>query len=161
MGNYFNTYWFIAGIWGQEDKNPQFTTKFFVYTFVGSLFMLVGLVYVYALPTTESFALVDLYNAKLTLEQQTLVFWFIFFAFAVKLPVFPFHTWQADTYTYSPTQGSMLLSGIMLKMAIFWIVEIFITNYSISYRWYFQVYIVLILQLWGSLWSFDCYCTER
>ena len=144
--------WFIAGIWGQEDKNPQFTTKFFVYTFVGSLFMLVGLVYVYALPTTESFALVDLYNAKLTLEQQTLVFWFIFFAFAVKLPVFPFHTWQADTYTYSPTQGSMLLSGIMLKMAIFGLLRYLlpITPLAIGGT---SGYIVLILAVVGVLYG--------
>lgn len=109
--------WFIAGMWGQDDKKFHFTTKFFVYTFVGSLFMLAGLIFVYS--NAASFALTDLYNAKLTTVQQNVVFWFIFFAFAVKLPIFPFHTWQADTYTYSPTQGSMLLSGIMLKMAIY------------------------------------------
>jgi NADH-quinone oxidoreductase subunit M len=109
--------WFIAGLWGQENKRFEFTTKFFVYTFVGSLFMLIGLIYVYN--HSASFALTDLYNAQLNETQQTVVFWFIFFAFAVKLPVFPFHTWQPDTYTYSPTQGSMLLSGIMLKMAIY------------------------------------------
>lgn len=109
--------WFIAGLWGQENKRLEFTTKFFVYTFVGSLFMLAGLIYVYN--HSASFALTDLYNAQLNETQQTVVFWFIFFAFAVKLPVFPFHTWQPDTYTYSPTQGSMLLSGIMLKMAIY------------------------------------------
>lgn len=109
--------WLIAGIWGQENKKIHFTTKFFVYTFVGSLFMLIGLIYVYT--HSASFALTDLYNADLNASEQTVVFWFIFFAFAVKLPIFPFHTWQADTYTYSPTQGSMLLSGIMLKMAIF------------------------------------------
>lgn len=109
--------WFIAGLWGQENKRFEFTTKFFVYTFVGSLFMLAGLIYVYN--HSASFALTDLYNAQLNEIQQTVVFWFIFFAFAVKLPVFPFHTWQPDTYTYSPTQGSMLLSGIMLKMAVY------------------------------------------
>ncbi|ASW74723.1 NADH dehydrogenase [Chryseobacterium piperi] len=109
--------WFIAGLWGQENKRFEFTTKFFVYTFVGSLFMLAGLIYVYN--HSASFALTDLYNASLNETQQTVVFWFIFFAFAVKLPIFPFHTWQPDTYTYSPTQGSMLLSGIMLKMAVY------------------------------------------
>lgn len=109
--------WFIAGIWGQEDKRIKFTTKFFVYTFVGSLFMLIGLIYVYN--HSASFALTDLYNAQLSINEQNVIFWFIFFAFAVKLPVFPFHTWQPDTYTYSPTQGSMLLSGIMLKMAVY------------------------------------------
>jgi len=109
--------WLIAGIWGQENKKIQFTTRFFVYTFVGSLFMLVGLIYVYS--NSASFALTDLYNAQLNASEQTVVFWFIFFAFAVKFPIFPFHSWQADTYTYSPTQGTMLLSGIMLKMAVY------------------------------------------
>lgn len=109
--------WLIAGIWGQENKKFAFTTKFFVYTFVGSLFMLMGLIYVYT--QSASFALTDLYNANLNPSEQTVIFWFIFFAFAVKLPVFPFHSWQPDTYTYSPTQGSMLLSGIMLKMAVY------------------------------------------
>ncbi len=109
--------WFIAGLWGQDDKKFSFTTKFFVYTFVGSLFMLAGFIFVYT--HSASFALTDMYNANLNLTEQVVVFWFIFFAFAVKLPIFPFHTWQADTYTYSPTQGSMLLSGIMLKMAVY------------------------------------------
>jgi NADH-quinone oxidoreductase subunit M len=109
--------WLIAGIWGQEDKKILFTTKFFVYTFIGSLFMLLGLIYVYT--QSASFALTDLYNADLNASEQTVVFWLIFFAFAVKLPIFPFHSWQPDTYTYSPTQGSMLLSGIMLKMAVY------------------------------------------
>ncbi|SNV50324.1 NADH-quinone oxidoreductase subunit M [Chryseobacterium taklimakanense] len=109
--------WLIAGLWGQENKRFQFTTKFFVYTFVGSLFMLGAFVYIYNY--APSFAVTDMYNAGLNITQQTVVFWFIFFAFAVKLPVFPFHTWQPDTYTYSPTQGTMLLSGIMLKMAVY------------------------------------------
>ncbi|SFI58516.1 NADH dehydrogenase subunit M [Kaistella treverensis] len=113
--------WLIAGIWGQENKKIQFTTRFFVFTFVGSLFMLIGLIYIYT--HSASFALTDLYNADLTSGAQTVIFWFIFFAFAVKLPIFPFHTWQADTYTYSPTQGSMLLSGIMLKMAVYGILR--------------------------------------
>lgn len=113
--------WFIAGLWGQENKRFEFTTKFFVYTFVGSLFMLAGFIYVYNY--SASFALTDMYNADLNSVQQTVVFWFIFFAFSVKLPVFPFHTWQPDTYTYSPTQGSMLLSGIMLKMAVYGVIR--------------------------------------
>ncbi|WP_417429588.1 complex I subunit 4 family protein [Halpernia sp.] len=109
--------WFIAGLWGQEDQRLKFTTKFFVFTFVGSLFMLAGLIFVYV--HSNSFALMDLYHANLNLTDEVLVFWFIFVAFAVKFPIFPFHNWQADTYTYSPTQGSMLLSGLMAKMAIF------------------------------------------
>lgn len=109
--------WFIVGLWGQENKRFAFATKFFVYTFVGSLFMLLGLIYVYS--NSASFALTDLYNANLNTTEQNFVFWFIFLAFAVKLPIVPFHNWQPDTYTYSPTQGTMLLSGLMLKMAVY------------------------------------------
>ena len=109
--------WFIAGLWGDNEKRIKTTTKFFVYTFVGSLFMFIGLIYVYN--NAASFELTDLYNASLNGTQQLFVFWLIFLAFAVKLPIFPLHNWQADTYTYSPTQGTMLLSGIMLKMAIY------------------------------------------
>lgn len=109
--------WFICGLWGQEDQRLKFTTKFFVFTFVGSIFMLAGLIFVY--DHSASFALMDLYNANLNSTEQVYVFWFIFVAFAVKFPIFPFHNWQADTYTFAPTQGSMLLSGIMAKMAVF------------------------------------------
>lgn len=110
--------WFICGIWGQESKRIRVTLKFFVYTFFGSLFMLVGLIFLY-FKANGSFDLNVLYALNLNETDQIIVFWLIFIAFAVKLPLFPFHTWQADTYTVSPTQGSMLLSGIMLKMAIF------------------------------------------
>lgn len=109
--------WFISGIWGDEEKRIKVTTKLFVYTFVGSLFMFIGLIFVYN--HAASFALTDLYNANLNEIQQTVVFWLIFLAFAVKLPIFPLHNWQPDTYTFSPTQGTMLLSGIMLKMAVY------------------------------------------
>lgn len=109
--------WFICGLWGDKEQRLHFTVKFFVYTFLGSMFMLGGLIYTYI--HSQSFALMDLYNAQLNVTQQNFVFWFIFAAFAVKLPIFPFHSWQPDTYTYSSTEGSMLLSGLMVKMAVF------------------------------------------
>lgn len=113
--------WFISGLWGQEDKRIKVTLKFFIYTFFGSLLMLIGLIYTYQF--SESFYVLDLYNANLDENQQVLVFWLIFLAFAVKFPLFPFHTWLPDTHTYSPTQGSMLLSGIMLKMAVYGLIR--------------------------------------
>jgi NADH-quinone oxidoreductase subunit M len=113
--------WFICGLWGEEDKRIKTTTKFFVYTFVGSLFMLAGFVFLYG--KTGDFSLQALYQVSLTSAEQVMVFWLIFVAFAIKLPIFPFHSWQPDTYTHAPTQGSMLLSGIMLKMAIFAIIR--------------------------------------
>ena len=113
--------YFICHIWGGEDRG-RITLKFFIYTLAGSLFMLVGLVYLYyQTPAPHTFDIDALYQAGRSLPQeaQGLIFWAMFVAFAIKMPVFPFHTWQPDTYTVAPVQGTMLLSGIMLKMGIY------------------------------------------
>jgi NADH-quinone oxidoreductase subunit M len=120
--------YFICLLWGGENRN-FITFKFFVYTLLGSLFMLVGLIYLYnhsgGFTGVKSWAVQDLYNAgrSLTEAQQSAVFWLIFIAFAIKMPVFPFHTWQPDTYVTAPTQGTMMLSGIMLKMGTFGLIK--------------------------------------
>lgn len=115
--------YFICGIWGGERRVPV-TFKFFIYTIFGSLFMLVGFVYLYfQTPGTHTSDISAFYNLALSPENQSWVFWFIFLAFAIKMPVFPFHTWQPDTYTEAPTPGTMLLSGIMLKMGIYGVIR--------------------------------------
>ncbi|MCS6818793.1 MAG: NADH-quinone oxidoreductase subunit M [Chitinophagales bacterium] len=110
---------FIAWLWGdgQREYRSKVILKFFIYTLAGSLFMLFGFIYLYL--KAGSFALKDLYALNLSEEEQKWLFWAFFIAFAIKIPVFPFHTWQPETYTESPTAGSMLLSGIMLKMGIY------------------------------------------
>ena len=111
--------YFFAAIWGGARRIPV-TFKFFVYTIFGSLFMLAAFVYLYLqTPGTHSSEVFAFYNLHLSSESQSWIFWFLFIAFAIKMPVFPFHTWQPDTYTESPTQATMLLSGIMLKMGIY------------------------------------------
>ncbi len=111
--------YFICLLWGGKDR-IRITLKFFIYTLSGSLLMLVGLVYLYLqTPGTHTFDLQALYDLQLSSSQQTFVFWMIFLAFAIKIPIFPLHSWQPDTYTDAPTQGTMLLSGIMLKMGIY------------------------------------------
>lgn len=117
--------YFICLIWGGENRG-RITFKFFVYTLAGSLFMLIALIYLYLhTPGTHSFDVDALYAAGRSLShtEQGVIFWFLFVAFAVKMPVFPFHTWQPDTYTVAPTQGTMLLSGIMLKMGIYGVIR--------------------------------------
>ncbi|HEU5290707.1 MAG TPA: NADH-quinone oxidoreductase subunit M [Cyclobacteriaceae bacterium] len=117
--------YFICLIWGGESRG-RITFKFFVYTLGGSLFMLVALVYLYfQTPGMHSFDIQALYQAgrALPLPEQGWIFWAMFLAFAIKMPVFPFHTWQPDTYTVAPTQGTMLLSGIMLKMGIYGLIR--------------------------------------
>lgn len=115
--------WFICATWGGKDR-LRITFKFFVYTFTGSLLMLVALIYMYLqTPGHHSFAVEELYKVTLSSESASWVFWFLFVGFAIKMPVFPFHTWQPDTYTESPAQGTMLLSGIMLKMGIYGLIR--------------------------------------
>lgn len=114
--------YFICLMWGGENRGAV-TFKFFLYTLFGSLFMLASLIDLYVhTPVdgagTHSFDLIQLYGAHETMSvvEQGWVFWGLFLAFAVKMPIFPFHTWQPDTYVTAPTTGTMLLSGIMLKM---------------------------------------------
>ncbi len=115
--------WFICLLWGGADR-IRITLKFFIYTLSGSLVMLVGLIYLYLqTPGTHSFDIDSFYALSLTAGQQGWLFWAFFVAFAIKIPVFPFHTWQPDTYTNAPTQGTMLLSGIMLKMGLYGIIR--------------------------------------
>ena len=125
--------YFLCSRWG-GGKRIQATFKFFVYTFTGSLLMLVGIIYVYLHThgtqyAEHSFAMNAFYAVKLSVEQQNWLFWLFFIAFAIKMPVFPFHTWQPDTYEQAPTATTMVLSGVMVKMGVFavirWILPIF------------------------------------
>lgn len=115
--------YFICLLWGGADR-IRITLKFFIYTLSGSLLMLLGLIYLYLqTPGAHSFDINALYNLQLSAQEQGWLFWAFFLAFAVKIPVFPLHTWQPDTYTDAPAQGTMLLSGIMLKMGIYGIIR--------------------------------------
>jgi NADH-quinone oxidoreductase subunit M len=119
--------YFLCSKWGGERRIPV-TFKFFIYTFIGSLMMLVGIMYLYSQTPDRSFSINAFYNLKLPYAQQSWVFWLFFVAFAVKMPIFPFHTWQPDTYEQSPTATTMVLSGIMVKMGVFavlrWLVPV-------------------------------------
>jgi NADH-quinone oxidoreductase subunit M len=121
--------YFIAAIWGGENR-IKVTFKFFIYTFLGSLFMLFGIIYLYIqTPAPHSFNFDIFSTVELNFGQEWWLFLCFFIAFAIKMPIFPFHTWQPNTYTESPTPASMLLAGIMLKMGIFgvirWLIPLF------------------------------------
>ena len=120
--------YFLCSIWGGE-KRIAVTFKFFVYTFVGSLLMLIGILYLYFLTPDHSFAIKSFYALKLSASQQNVAFWLFFIAFAIKMPIFPLHTWQPDAYEQSPTAVTMILSGVMVKMGIYavirWLIPIF------------------------------------
>ena len=110
--------YFICALWGGENR-IRVTLKFFIYTFAGSLFMLLAIIYLHLQTPTRTYDIHDFYLLNLTVGQQGFVFGAFFLAFAIKMPVFPFHTWQPDTYTEAPTGGTMMLSGIMLKMGVY------------------------------------------
>ena len=136
--------YFLCSVWGGE-KRIQITFKFFIYTFLGSLFMLIGILYLYfQTPGNHSFAIQAFYHLNLTQSQQYLGFWLFFIAFAIKMPIFPFHTWQPDTYEQSPTAVTMMLSGVMVKMGIYgvirWVLPVFplaVTKFD-NDRYYFK-----------------------
>ena len=119
--------YFLCSGWGGE-KRIAVTFKFFIYTFIGSLLMLVGILYLYFKTPGLSFAMRDFYVLSITPSEQSWLFWMFFAAFAIKMPIFPFHTWQPDTYEQSPTAVTMVLSGVMVKMGVFavirWLVPI-------------------------------------
>jgi len=114
--------YFICAFWGGKDR-IRINMKFFVYTIAGSLFMLMGIIYLYLQNPAHNFDIQAFYALNLDSAQQGWIFWAFFIAFAIKMPIFPFHTWQPDTYTAAPTQGTMLLSGIMLKMGIYGVIR--------------------------------------
>jgi NADH-quinone oxidoreductase subunit M len=115
--------YFIALIWGNGDveERKKAVVKFFIYTLAGSLFMLVGFAYLYS--KAGSFLLEDLYKLELSDQEQFWIFFAFFLAYAIKIPIIPFHTWQAKVYQKAPTVGTMLLSGIMLKMGLYSVIR--------------------------------------
>jgi NADH-quinone oxidoreductase subunit M len=106
----------IIGVWGGENRIYA-TIKFFLYTFLGSVLMLVALVYLRF--QAGSFAIADMYGLGLPLSAQVLVFIAFLLAFAVKVPMWPVHTWLPDAHVEAPTGGSVILAAIMLKIGAY------------------------------------------
>jgi len=104
----------IIGIWGGPNRIYA-TIKFFLYTLLGSLLMLVALLYLYH-AAGGSFSILDYHRLPLALPAQILIFLAFFAAFAVKVPMFPVHTWLPDAHVEAPTGGSVILAAVMLKM---------------------------------------------
>ena len=103
----------IIGVWG-GTRRVYATLKFFLYTFLGSVFMLVSLIYLYT--ESGSYSLLDFHAMPIGMTAQTLIFLSFLFAFAVKVPMWPVHTWLPDAHVEAPTGGSVILAAIMLKM---------------------------------------------
>ena len=104
----------IIGVWG-GPRRVYASIKFFLYTLLGSLLSLVALIYLYFM-SGGSFSLLDFYDTPLTLAAQIYIFLAFFMAFAVKVPMWPVHTWLPDAHVEAPTGGSVVLAAIMLKL---------------------------------------------
>jgi NADH-quinone oxidoreductase subunit M len=114
--------YFIIGVWGGE-RRIYAAIKFFLYTAVGSLLMLVAILYLYfkyrALTGDASFLYMDLLQVPLTFREQFWLFAAFALAFAIKVPLFPFHTWLPDAHVEAPTPGSVVLAAVLLKMGAY------------------------------------------
>jgi NADH-quinone oxidoreductase subunit M len=142
--------YFLSSIWGGE-KRIAVTFKFFIYTFLGSLMMLIGIVLVYMHTSDQSFLIQSFAKANLTAGQQVTAFALFFIAFAIKMPIFPLHTWQPDAYEQSPTAVTMVMSAVMVKMGLYgilrWLLPLFPTAFIA------HIHVVVILSVIGILYA--------
>lgn len=108
--------YFLIGIWGGQ-RRIYAALKFFIFTMVGSVFMLVGILFLYF--QAGSMGLTEFMNVRLDVNTQRWLFAAFFLAFAIKVPVFPLHTWLPDAHVEAPTAGSVILAGVLLKMGTY------------------------------------------
>lgn len=145
--------YFIALIWGNgdADERKRAIIKFFIYTLAGSLFMLMAFIYLFN--RAGSLMISDLYMIRLTENEQFWIFTAFFLAYAIKIPIFPFHTWQANTYQMSPSVGTMLLSGIMLKMGLYSVIRWQLPIAPLAAKTYMDILILLSVTgvVYGSI----------
>lgn len=134
--------YFITLIHSERERFKT-TIRFFIYTFVGSLAMLASLIYLYGKTDYSSFSYDNLFAVNLNYAESIWVGSGFLLAFLIKIPVFPFHLWQPNTYVWAPSQGSMLLSGIMLKMGLYGLIRWYLLLVPESIDFYQPIVICL------------------
>lgn len=142
--------YFLCSIWGGE-KRIAITFKFFIYTFLGSLFMLIGILFLNAHTAEHSFSIQAFMHASLTSGQQITAFALFFIAFAIKMPIFPLHTWQPDTYEQSPTAVTMVMSAVMVKMGLYGLLRWLLPLFPVAFA--AHTHVVVFLSVVGILYA--------
>src|SRR6202451_1776111 len=148
--------YFLIGIWGSE-RRLYAAIKFFLYTLAGSVLLLLAILGMYfKVHETTGVYTFDIQTltaatAMFAPALQKLLFWGMFFAFAIKVPMFPFHTWLPDAHTEAPTAGSVILAGVLLKMGTYGFLRFSVPMFpdaTVKYRW-----IIIILSLIGIVYG--------
>src|SRR5271155_1480015 len=143
--------YFLIGVWG-SDRRLYAAIKFFLYTLAGSVVMLLAILAIYI--KTNTFDIREILlspNPIFSPHLQMWLFWGFFFAFAIKVPMFPFHTWLPDAHTEAPTAGSVILAGVLLKMGTYGFLRFSLPMFpdaTVKYRW-----IIIVLSLIGIIYG--------
>ena len=157
--------YFLIGVWG-GDRRLYAAIKFFLYTLAGSVLMLLGIIALYFYNTTgflgykglgnpASFSIEQLTRvaASMPAELQVWLFFAFFFGFAIKVPMFPFHTWLPDAHTEAPTAGSVILAAILLKMGTYGFVRFSLPMFPQALRNHRVIAVIVTLALIGIVYG--------
>ncbi len=148
--------YFIIAIWGGE-RRVYAAIKFMIFTLIGSVLMLLGILILYYQHTlqfqTNSFDIADLMRTHVSIPIQWWVFWAFFVGFAVKVPMFPFHTWLPDAHTEAPTAGSVILASVLLKMGTYGFLRFSIPLLPESAKDHTVITIVAVLSIIGIVYG--------
>ena len=147
--------YFLIGIWGGPQKEYA-AIKFFLYTLAGSMFMLIGILALYFASTPHTFNMLELSKNVFALHFQKIIFLALFLGFAIKVPIFPFHTWLPDAHVEAPTPISVLLAGVLLKMGTYGFFRISYPILPQAARWFgpFMGVLAVIGIIYGGFVAF-------